>query len=49
MFAQEPNHEDPLNHDAAELLRDNPDYFETNVRMALRGGYIGDEYFEPVM
>lgn len=45
----EPNHEDPLNHDAAELLRDNPDYFETNVRMALRGGYIGDEYFEPVM
>lgn len=45
----EPNHEDPLNHDAAELLRDNPAYFETNVRMALQGGYIGDEYFEPVM
>ncbi|KAH9711551.1 hypothetical protein WN944_021127 [Citrus x changshan-huyou] len=45
----EPNHEDPLNHDAAELLRDSPAYFGTNVRMALQGGYIGDEYFEPVM
>ncbi|GAY42762.1 hypothetical protein CUMW_069380 [Citrus unshiu] len=45
----EPNHEDPLNHDAAELLRDSPAYFESNVRMALQGGYIGDEYFEPVM
>ncbi|KAJ4715046.1 Ubiquitin-conjugating enzyme family protein [Melia azedarach] len=45
----EPNCEDPLNHEAAEFLREKPMYFETNVRMALEGGYIGDEYFEPVM
>ncbi|KAJ0041213.1 hypothetical protein Pint_28214 [Pistacia integerrima] len=45
----EPNCEDPLNHDAADMLRDHPHVFEANVRMALEGGYIGDEYFESCM
>ncbi|TJX37716.1 ubiquitin-conjugating enzyme E2, partial [Soehngenia saccharolytica] len=30
-----PNHEDPLNHDAAAVLRDNPRTFEANVRRAM--------------
>ncbi|KAL6215919.1 hypothetical protein ACLB2K_015345 [Fragaria x ananassa] len=34
----EPNHEDPLNHDAAEVLRDNPKEFANNVRRAMSGG-----------
>ncbi|KAL0351899.1 UNVERIFIED_CONTAM: NEDD8-conjugating enzyme Ubc12 [Sesamum calycinum] len=34
----EPNHEDPLNHDAAAVLRDNPKMFESNVRRAMAGG-----------
>ncbi|XP_044469306.1 NEDD8-conjugating enzyme Ubc12-like isoform X2 [Mangifera indica] len=42
----EPNCEDPLNHEAADMLRDQPNVFEANVRRALEGGYIGDEYFE---
>lgn len=40
-----PNHEDPLNHDAAAVLRDNPRAFETNVRRAMAGGYVGSSYF----
>ncbi|OIV92906.1 hypothetical protein TanjilG_01040 [Lupinus angustifolius] len=34
----EPNHEDPLNHDAAAVLRDTPKLFESNVRRAMAGG-----------
>uniref|UniRef100_A0A6N2LKB7 UBC core domain-containing protein n=1 Tax=Salix viminalis TaxID=40686 RepID=A0A6N2LKB7_SALVM len=34
----EPNYEDPLNHDAAAVLRDNPKMFESNVRRAMTGG-----------
>ncbi|WRX08697.1 Ubiquitin-conjugating enzyme E2 - like 2 [Theobroma cacao] len=34
----EPNYEDPLNHDAAAVLRDNPKMFESNVRRAMAGG-----------
>ncbi|GER37603.1 ubiquitin-conjugating enzyme family protein [Striga asiatica] len=41
----EPNHEDPLNHDAAAVLRDNPKMFESNVRRAMSGGYVGQTYF----
>ncbi|KAJ6803486.1 NEDD8-conjugating enzyme Ubc12-like [Iris pallida] len=40
-----PNDEDPLNHDAAAVLRDNPKLFETNVRRAMAGGYVGQTYF----
>uniref|UniRef100_A0A1J3DXA8 NEDD8-conjugating enzyme Ubc12 n=1 Tax=Noccaea caerulescens TaxID=107243 RepID=A0A1J3DXA8_NOCCA len=41
----EPNYEDPLNYDAAAVLRNNPKLFETNVRKAMGGGYIGDTSF----
>ncbi|CAI9116682.1 OLC1v1017895C3 [Oldenlandia corymbosa var. corymbosa] len=41
----EPNHEDPLNPDAAAVLRDNPKLFESNVRRAMAGGYVGQTYF----
>lgn len=44
-FVQEPNHEDPLNHDAAAVLRDNPKLFESNVRRAMAGGYVGQTFF----
>ncbi|KAG0466523.1 hypothetical protein HPP92_018103, partial [Vanilla planifolia] len=44
LFTQ-PNHEDPLNHDAAIILRDNPRLFETNVRRAMAGGYVGQVHF----
>lgn len=45
IFVQEPNHEDPLNHDAAAVLRDNPKLFESNVRRAMAGGYVGQTFF----
>ncbi|KAG6762808.1 hypothetical protein POTOM_033331 [Populus tomentosa] len=41
----EPNHEDPLNQDAAAVLRDNPQLFESNVRRAMAGGYMGQTFF----
>ncbi|KAH7566455.1 hypothetical protein JRO89_XS08G0166600 [Xanthoceras sorbifolium] len=41
----EPNHEDPLNHEAAELLRDNPYAFESSVRLAMEGGRIGHTWY----
>ncbi|KAB2618005.1 NEDD8-conjugating enzyme Ubc12-like [Pyrus ussuriensis x Pyrus communis] len=41
----EPNYEDPLNHDAAAVLRDNPKLFESNVRRAMAGGYVGQTLF----
>ncbi|KAG8389967.1 hypothetical protein BUALT_Bualt01G0034500 [Buddleja alternifolia] len=41
----EPNHEDPLNPDAAAVLRDNPKMFESNVRRAMAGGYVGQTFF----
>ncbi|THG04928.1 hypothetical protein TEA_012150 [Camellia sinensis var. sinensis] len=41
----EPNHEDPLNHDAAAVLRDNPKTFQSNVRKAMTGGYVGQTHF----
>jgi len=42
----EPNPEDPLNKEAAEVLQNNRRLFEQNVTKALRGGYIGQTYFE---
>ncbi|RXH75193.1 hypothetical protein DVH24_029914 [Malus domestica] len=44
-FHLEPNYEDPLNHDAAAVLRDNPKMFESNVRRAMAGGYVGQTLF----
>ena len=45
LCVQEPNYEDPLNHDAAAVLRDNPKMFEANVRRAMAGGYVGQTFF----
>ena len=36
----EPNPTDPLNHEAAKVLRDNRPQFEKNVRSSLAGGTI---------
>lgn len=43
---QEPNPEDPLNKEAAEVLQNNRRLFEQNVQKAMRGGYVGSVYFE---
>jgi hypothetical protein len=42
---KQPNDEDPLNHEAAAVLRENPKLFESNVRRAMSGGYVGQAYF----
>lgn len=42
----EPNPDDPLNKDAAEILQTNRRLFESNVAKSLRGSYIGETYFE---
>ncbi|XP_013779547.1 NEDD8-conjugating enzyme Ubc12-like [Limulus polyphemus] len=42
----EPNPEDPLNKDAAEVLQNNRRLFEHNVKKAMLGGYVGSTYFE---
>ncbi|KAL8160384.1 hypothetical protein V2J09_001921 [Rumex salicifolius] len=44
LFTQ-PNHEDPLNEDAAKVLRDNPSLFASNVKRAMAGGYVGQTSF----
>eukprot|EP01132_Coremiostelium_polycephalum_P006806 gene6806-8445_t len=41
----EPNPDDPLNKEAAQLMLDNRKLFETNVRQSLRGGYITNRQF----
>ncbi|WRX16104.1 Ubiquitin-conjugating enzyme E2 - like 10 [Theobroma cacao] len=46
---KQPNYEDPLNHDAAAVLRDNPKLFESNVRRAMAGGYVGQTFFTRCM
>jgi ubiquitin-conjugating enzyme E2 M len=42
----DPNPNDPLNHDAATLMRDSPDQFAANVKKTLRGGYLFGEEFQ---
>lgn len=41
----EPNPEDPLNKEAAQVLQSNRRLFEQNVQKSMRGGYIGQMYF----
>eukprot|EP00249_Psilotum_nudum_P005030 c18521_g1_i1 orf=733-1284(-) len=41
----DPNPDDPLNQEAAEVLRNNPKQFESNVRRSMAGGYINGHYF----
>ncbi|KAK9826184.1 hypothetical protein WJX81_005402 [Elliptochloris bilobata] len=44
----DPNPEDPLNKEAAEMLQSNPRQFEHSVQMAImRGSSIGTSYFPP--
>ena len=42
---QDPNPDDPLNHEAAEVLRDNPRQFEMIVRKSMAGGNVGGNQF----
>ncbi|GAB6033171.1 Nedd8-conjugating enzyme UbcE2M [Chamberlinius hualienensis] len=42
----EPNPEDPLNKEAADVLQNNRRLFEQNVQKSMRGGYVGATYFE---
>lgn len=42
----EPNPDDPLNKEAAEVLQTNRHQFEKNVAKAMRGNCIGETYFE---
>ncbi|CAG0884787.1 unnamed protein product [Cyprideis torosa] len=42
----EPNPEDPLNKEAAEVLQNSRRLFEQNVQKTLRGGTIGSTYFD---
>ena len=43
----EPNPNDPLNHAAAELMRDDPAQFERNVAKSLKGNTVDSEPFPP--
>jgi ubiquitin-conjugating enzyme E2 M len=44
----EPNADDPLNKEAAEVLRSNRKTFEGNVSRSMKGGHINGEYFDNV-
>lgn len=41
----EPNPDDPLNKDAAELLKRDRYQFQRNVAASIRGGYVSGTYF----
>jgi ubiquitin-conjugating enzyme E2 M len=41
----DPNPNDPLNHDAATIMRDTPDLFVQNVKKSLKGGFVFGEEF----
>ncbi|CAK7347677.1 unnamed protein product [Dovyalis caffra] len=41
LFMQ-PNHEDPMNSDAANVLRDDLNKFKSNVKLAMGGGSVGE-------
>ena len=41
----EPNPNDPLNHDVAKLMRDDLNAFAANVKKTLRGGYQFNQQF----
>lgn len=41
----DPNPKDPLNHDAAEVMRDDLKVFITNVKKTLKGGQVFGETF----
>lgn len=41
----DPNPDDPLNKEAAEVLRTDPRQFEINVRRSIQGGYVAGVQF----
>jgi ubiquitin-conjugating enzyme E2 M len=41
----DPNPNDPLNHEAATLMRDNHDQFVSNIKKSLKGGNMFGEDF----
>lgn len=43
----EPNPDDPLNKEAADLLKRDTHAFQRNVSSTLRGGYVDGTYFPP--
>jgi len=43
----DPNPDDPLNKEAAEVLRTDPKQFAINVRRSMQGGYVGGVSFAP--
>lgn len=45
----EPNPDDPLNHEAAELFRNDKQRFEKSVKRSLRGGAVNGEYFPQLL
>ncbi|WLF78538.1 NEDD8-conjugating protein ubc12 [Lodderomyces elongisporus] len=45
----EPNPNDPLNKEAANMLVKDKKQFERNVRNSMRGGYVDGEYYDPVV
>eukprot|EP01133_Synstelium_polycarpum_P017349 gene17349-20699_t len=45
----EPNPDDPLNKDAAQVMIDNRKNFEANVRQSLRGGYVSGRNFPKLL
>lgn len=45
----EPNPNDPLNKDAANVLAKNKNLFTRNVRDSMRGGYVDNEYYDRVV
>lgn len=48
LFVQ-PNPEDPLNHKAAETMRDDARQFAANVQKSLRGGSVDGESYPPAI
>ncbi|KAI9243639.1 ubiquitin-conjugating enzyme/RWD-like protein [Sporodiniella umbellata] len=45
----EPNADDPLNKDAAEILKNNRKMFEKNVQMSMAGGYFDGTQYDTVL
>eukprot|EP01135_Chromosphaera_perkinsii_P010025 Nk52_evm60s1992 gene=Nk52_evmTU60s1992 len=45
----EPNPDDPLNKEAAAVLRENRGGFERNVYKSMRGGFVNGESFDNVL
>eukprot|EP00164_Ancoracysta_twista_P001254 GFYU01001646.1.p1 GENE.GFYU01001646.1~~GFYU01001646.1.p1 ORF type:complete len:191 (-),score=43.21 GFYU01001646.1:581-1120(-) len=45
----EPNPSDPLNKDAAQLLKENASSFSQNVQRAMKGGSVGGVSFDKVV